>query len=125
MKKISAFIIVFGLSAIITLVFIVNDILNRLLGLEMTSQDRFSVLGKVQAIESGIVTLKDPKGQVFRVAPSDNLKGVRVGDRVIERDVDGWSVSIKKIEDTSPDLYEVKVPLKSEENSLVNLGKGV
>ncbi len=126
MKKISVFVIVLCLSAIITLIFIINDILNRLLGVETISRDGLSVSGKVQAVESGIVTLKDLNGRVFRVAPSDDLKGIRVGDRVIVRDVDGWFVSIEKIgRNTSPGLYGVKVPLKAEENILAESVKEV
>lgn len=123
MKKISVFVIFLCLSAIVTLIFIINDILNRLLGVETISRDGLSVSGKVQAVESGIVTLKDLNGRIFRVAPSDALKGIR---QVIVRDVDGWFVSIEKIGgNTSPGLYGVKVPLKAEENILAESVKEV
>ncbi len=70
------------------------------MGLAVTkkgSQDELTISGKVSAIENGVLSLKERNGQIFDVAAgSDKLKGIKVGDRVAVRDVNGWAVSIHK-----------------------------
>ncbi|HXG31128.1 MAG TPA: hypothetical protein VNK81_05745, partial [Thermodesulfobacteriota bacterium] len=60
------------------------------------SHEGIWVSGKVEAIENGLISLREPGGQIFRVAAtSDKLEGIHVGDRVSIRDVKGWAVSIR------------------------------
>jgi len=59
------------------------------------SHEGVRVSGKVVAIDNGLISLREPNGQIFRVAAtSDRLEGIHVGDRVSIKDVKGWAVSI-------------------------------
>ena len=73
------------------------------------SQEGLTVSGKVVAIENGIVSLREPNGQIFKVAAtSDKFKGIKIGDRVVIKDVKGWVVSINKIrKEGGKKLYQV------------------
>ncbi len=82
---------------IITFVTILGFILMADLGLGAT-KGGLMVSGKVSAIEDGILSLKEPNGQVFKVAVTDDkLKGIKVGERVIVKDVNGWATSIRVV----------------------------
>jgi hypothetical protein len=60
------------------------------------------ISGRVSAIEDGVLSLKESNGQTFNVAAeSDKLKGIKIGDRVTVRDVNGWAVSINKMGKTA------------------------
>jgi hypothetical protein len=64
---------------------------------KMGSQETVWVSGKVTSIENGILSLREPNGQIFMVAAkSDRLKGIHTGERVVVKDVNGWAVSIKE-----------------------------
>lgn len=85
MRKVITFIIVLCLSAItVFLRFVVTPIVN-LSGTKRSSQDKLTVSGKVIAIENGILSLKESKGQIFKVAATDSraIIGMQVGDQVI------------------------------------------
>ncbi len=89
MKKVIAFIVILGLSGIIIFLrFVITPILNCISGTRMGQQDRFTVSGKVIAIENSILGLNESSGQVFKVAAMNNkIKRMRVGDRVIVKKV--------------------------------------
>lgn len=62
-----------------------------------SSQEEFTVSGKTVAIEDGILSLREPNGEIFNVAAKrDKLEGIEVGDRVVAKVEGGWAVSIKK-----------------------------
>ncbi len=62
------------------------------------SQEEFTVSGKVLAIDDGILSLKQPNGEIFEVAAkSDKLEGIEAGDRVVVQEAGGWAVSIHKM----------------------------
>jgi hypothetical protein len=64
----------------------------------MIQLNRAGVLlsGKVSEIEkfpqNSLVTLNTPKGQIFRFSSTNQkLGGIKIGDRVAVRDVNGWA----------------------------------
>jgi hypothetical protein len=85
---------------IITFVTVLGFISTAGLGLaatKMGSKETAWVSGKVAAIEDGILSLREPNGQIFRVAAkSDKLRGVHVGEEVAVKDVNGWATSINR-----------------------------
>lgn len=79
----------------IMLVFIATSSLS-LAATKKGSQEIGWVSGKVIAIENGILSLREPNGQIFKVAAaSEKLKGIHVGEGVVVKDVNGWVASIK------------------------------
>ncbi len=77
------------------LVFIATSGLS-LAATKMGSQEIGWVSGKVTAIENGILSLREPNGQTFKVAATtDKLRGIHVGEGVAVKDVNGWVTSIK------------------------------
>lgn len=85
---------------IITFVTMLGFIATATLGLSTitrSSQEEFTVSGKVVAIDEGIVSLREPNSEIFKVAAkSDKLAGIEVGDRVAVRVTGGWAISINK-----------------------------
>lgn len=65
---------------------------------QKSSQEGLTISGKVAAIEDGLLSVKkEPDGQIFKVAAeSDKLKGIKVGNRVTVKEVNGWVASTKK-----------------------------
>ena len=85
---------------IITLVMILGFITTASFGLAATkngAQEGVWVSGKVTALEDGVLSLRKPNGQIFKVsATRDKLKGIKIGDAVSVKDLKGWASSIKK-----------------------------
>lgn len=56
------------------------------------------VSGEVVSIENGILSLKEPNGEIFKVSAKESqLKKVHIGDMVSVKDVDGWAAIIKEM----------------------------
>lgn len=89
MRKIITFVTIWGLIATASL---------GLATMTKSSQEEFTVSGKAVAIEDGILSLREPNSEIFKVAAkSDKLARIEVGDRVAVRVAGGWAVSINKI----------------------------
>jgi hypothetical protein len=89
MRKITTFAIVLGFIATVSL---------NLTTTAKGSEDKFTISGKVLAIENGIVSLGQPNGEIFNVAAKnyEQLEGIGVGDIVRVKYEDGRLASIKK-----------------------------
>jgi hypothetical protein len=85
---------------IIALVMILGLITTSSFGLAATkngAQEGVWVSGKVTTIENGVLSLREPNGQIFKVSVAkDTLKRIKIGDAVAVKDVKGWAVSIKE-----------------------------
>jgi hypothetical protein len=67
----------------------------------MKSHRGYWISGHITAIQNGpensLVTMNLPDGQVFRFSSTNQkLEGVRIGDRISVRDVNGWAAHIEK-----------------------------
>jgi hypothetical protein len=67
----------------------------------MKSQRGYWISGRVTPIENGpensLVTMNLPNGQIFRFSSTNQkLDGIKIGDRIAVRDVNGWAAYIEK-----------------------------
>lgn len=67
----------------------------------MKSHRGYWISGQVTEIQNGpensLVTMNLPNGQIFRFSSTNQrLEGVRIGDRISVRDVNGWAAHIEK-----------------------------
>ena len=67
----------------------------------MQSHQGYWISGQVTAIRNGpensLVTMHLPNGQIFRFSSTNQkLGGIKIGDRIAVRDVNGWAAHIKK-----------------------------
>jgi hypothetical protein len=67
----------------------------------MRSHQGYWISGQITAIQNGpensLVTMHLPSGQIFRFSSTNQkLDGVRIGDRISVRDVNGWAAHIEK-----------------------------
>ncbi len=61
------------------------------------AQDEFTISGRVEGLENGILSLREPNGEIFNVAAKNSqLGGIEVGDSVVVRVSGGWATSIVK-----------------------------
>jgi hypothetical protein len=110
MRKIITFVTIWGLITTASL---------GLATITKGSQEEFAVSGTVEGIENGVISLREPNGEVFNAAPRSDalLQGIEVGDRVVVKIEGGRVVSVKgigKAEMKQRTKYETFAPTEKD-----------